>query len=144
MRSIFCEAVIVGAVLAVVPVDGDTLKAGDCRLRLLTIDAPELRGPCPEIAAQARQRLADLAGGIVVITAMRGRDRYGRPLVMLASDQAPDLGDAMIRQGMARRYRPGVREWCPTLPSAAPGAAASPEPAPGPEPAPASAVPTPR
>lgn len=109
-----CSFAVVGTLIALAaPIDGDTLRVGQCRLRLAGIDTPELKGACLEFAADARERLRELSRRGVTITADYGRDRYGRPLVDVASPDGRDVGEVLMREGFARRYRPGIRGWCP-------------------------------
>lgn len=68
-------------------VDGDTLRIGDTRIRLVGIDAPELEQTCTRAGEeswpcgrQARSFLADLVGREDVSCLDSGRDRYGRTL----------------------------------------------------------------
>jgi len=63
-------------------VDGDTLRCGRERVRLLNIYAAELSEPG---GVEARARLADLVLGLVYID-RRGRDQYGRTLAVLYVD----------------------------------------------------------
>jgi micrococcal nuclease len=100
-------------------IDGDTIEcAGAARVRLVNIDAPELRGRCAlesELAARARAFVAArLAEGVVTIRPdpRRPRDRFGRTLAWVAVDGA-DLGEALIAEGLARRWDGRRRAWCP-------------------------------
>jgi micrococcal nuclease len=88
-------------------IDGDTLRCGDGRYRLLGVDAPELAGHCRKgrvcvsgdpIASKAN--LARLIDGKPVKIETVGKDRYGRGLVM-ASVEGADLSCAQIRSGNA-------------------------------------------
>lgn len=91
---------------AIVVVDGDSLRCGAERLRLLGIDAPELHGcpswrQCVEGDGQAAKR--SLAAG-VRLGPFRfrrvGRDRYGRSLV-LAWAGSTNLACWQLRSGYA-------------------------------------------
>lgn len=86
-------------------VDGDTLRCGSERVRLLGIDAPE-KGRCPvtrrcapgdPIASENSLRAA--AEGPLTITRV-GRDRYGRTLALVAG-QRGDLSCHQLRAGQA-------------------------------------------
>lgn len=73
---------------AVVVVDGDSLRCGSERLRLLGIDAPELGG-CPSwrqcVEGDGHAAKQSLAAGVRLgpFRYQRvGRDRYGRSLVL--------------------------------------------------------------
>jgi len=88
-------------------VDGDTLRIGGKRVRLLGIDAPELGQtctgadgadwPCGEVA---RSKMVALLGGGQVTCQPRGHDRYGRVLAHCLA-AATDLGEAMVAGGFA-------------------------------------------
>jgi len=71
-------------------IDGDTLRCGDERVRLLGIDAPELPGHCQQgrhcapgdpLASTRSLRAALLLGPIVIRRI--GTDRYGRTLALV-------------------------------------------------------------
>ena len=87
--------------------DGDLLRVGNQRIRLIGIDAPELtqtcrdaRGGTWDCGRAAKARLAELvAGGNVSCTA-RDTDHYGRTLASCSAGGI-DLGRAMVRDGLA-------------------------------------------
>lgn len=92
--------------------DGDTLRCGAERVRLLGIDAPELPGHCrrgrqcaPGDPVAATRSLGEAAAGELYIERI-GTDRYGRTLA-LVSNPAGDLSCHQLRAGMAT-YR---RQW---------------------------------
>lgn len=71
---------------ALVAIDGDTLRCGDERIRLLAIDAPELPGHCrrgrhcaPGDPVASKRSLAGALSGRASIE-RHGHDRYGRTL----------------------------------------------------------------
>lgn len=94
--------------------DGDTIRCGDERIRLLDIDAPELSQPkCPSErsrALAARDRLRELlVPGFVV---HRGSlDRYGRTLARITVD-GRDVGRQLVSEGHAREWRGRRLPWC--------------------------------
>ncbi|MBB4304095.1 endonuclease YncB(thermonuclease family) [Rhodobium orientis] len=67
-------------------VDGDSLTFDDRRVRLVGIDAPELRQDCSNgkkpypCGRRARDSLAELVNGDKVSCRISGRDRYDRAL----------------------------------------------------------------
>ena len=74
-------------------VDGDTIRCGDERIRLLGIDAPELPGHCNSVRVCApgdphasAASLAAALTGQIQITRL-GYDRYGRTLAALAGSK---------------------------------------------------------
>ena len=93
--------------LACVAIDGDTLRCGSERVRLIGIDAPELPGHCAPwrrcVAGDPRRSKAALARLVadrpVTLTRL-GRDRYGRTLA-LANAGGVNLACAQIRDGQA-------------------------------------------
>lgn len=90
-------------------INGDTLRCGRERIRLLGIDAPELPGHCRRglrcvkgdpVASRAALAAA-IARGQATIE-RRGRDRYGRTLARVRVNGV-DLSAHMVRTGMAVR-----------------------------------------
>ena len=96
-------------------VDGDTLRVGRERVRIIGLDTPEMRGQCPRenaMARQARDRMAQLVAGGVRL-APSGRDRYGRLLAVVRDNRGRNVAQVMIREGRARLYEAGRRAgWC--------------------------------
>jgi hypothetical protein len=91
-------------------VDGDTLRCGDERIRLLGIDAPELPGHChgtrvcaPGDPYASQRHLATAIDGKLTIYRM-GTDRYGRTLATV-SGSAGDLSCGQLKAGLAI-YKP--------------------------------------
>jgi endonuclease YncB( thermonuclease family) len=87
-------------------VDGDTLRCGNERVRLLGIDAPELAGHC-----QPGRRCAPGDGNASTASLRRaiewsmaiervGQDRYGRTLALVRSSKG-DLSCWQVRSGQA-------------------------------------------
>ena len=106
-------------------VDGDTFLARihvrpgmdvATKVRLRRIDAPELHARCADEFAKAQaatQALRVMLADREVTLAGIGFDRYGRVLADVATRRTPDVGAAMLAQGMARPYQGGRREsWC--------------------------------
>jgi endonuclease YncB( thermonuclease family) len=106
--------------------DGDTFEARvhvwpgldiTTKVRLRGIDAPELKGRCPEERAKAevaRTALtAILAEGAVEISRV-GLDKYGgRVDADAATRSTPDVSAALLSAGLARSYTGGRRaNWC--------------------------------
>jgi micrococcal nuclease len=100
-------------------VDGDTVKRGSVRTRLLNLDTPEpgSRAKCPEereLAARARARLKDLIkGGNWQMIWSKRHEKYVRDLTVLTID-GQDVAAIMIAEGLARPYtgRKKRRGWC--------------------------------
>ena len=96
------------------PVDGDTvvlrgrgrgpLPAQDTRVRLLLVDTPEVSGQdeClgPEAARRAVELLPD--GSLVAVLADTERlDRFGRSLLHVWNAEGVEVGQALLREGLA-------------------------------------------
>ncbi|GAM00540.1 thermonuclease family protein [Sphingomonas parapaucimobilis] len=91
-------------------IDGDTLRCGRERIRLIGIDAPEMPGHCRpgRLCAvgdpfASRDSLANALFAPIVIERV-GRDRYGRTLAFVSAG-GEDLSCVQLRRGQAR-YRP--------------------------------------
>lgn len=73
--------------------DGDTIRCGDERIRLLGIDAPELPGHCRRgrdcVEGDPYSSTSNLVAGMTgQLTIDRvGKDRYGRTLAVVAGSQ---------------------------------------------------------
>jgi endonuclease YncB( thermonuclease family) len=87
-------------------VDGDTLRLGAQRMRLMGFDAPELKQRCGEGAESwpcgvaAKQALEALAKRDAFRCEGGKSDQYGRLLVFcFVGDE--DVGEVMVRSGMA-------------------------------------------
>jgi endonuclease YncB( thermonuclease family) len=107
-------------------IDGDTVEVRAhvwldqmivTRVRLRSIDAPEMRAGCPEEArraAAARDALVALLGdGKIYLTSL-GRDKYGgRVLGDLLTAEGYSISSRMLTTGHARPYAGGKRQgWC--------------------------------
>lgn len=87
--------------------DGDTLRtASGRRVRLVQIDAPELRGDCyGKAALVALRRLAPPGTKIELVRdpALDGADRYGR-LLRYVFVSGTNVNVALVRAGAASPY----------------------------------------
>ncbi|MBM3557656.1 MAG: nuclease [Alphaproteobacteria bacterium] len=115
---------VAAAVLRVI--DGDTLEIRariwlgqdvTVMVRLSGVDAPELRGKCPEERAKAlaaRALIDNLIGGGRVILRNVIEDKYGgRVLAKVETAEGKDLGEALLAAGLAHAYAGKKREgWC--------------------------------
>ena len=101
---------------AVVITDGDTFRYHGTKIRVADIDAPEVRGRCPEesrLAARATDRLEALlhAGPFELRTLGRDEDRYGRKLRVVTRN-GRSLGDQLVAEGLARTWTGRREPWC--------------------------------
>lgn len=87
-------------------VDGDTIDTAIGRVRVIGIDTPEVGEPC---YAEAKERTRQLVVGGEVEILIRANsedvDRYGRKLRTVIIRGVGDLGEILIREGLANaRY----------------------------------------
>lgn len=104
---------VAGAITCTSPsvTDGDTLRCGDVRIRLSSIDAPEMPGHCrpgractPGDPYASQANLARLVQGMEMACAQEDVDRYGR-IVARCSVAGRDLSCAQVEGGFAvERY----------------------------------------
>lgn len=87
--------------------DGDTIRIGETRIRLVGLDAVELDQTCVDgsgaqwpCGREARSFLEALSKGAETTCAADGRDRYRRVLARCATRHA-DLGEQVVRAGWA-------------------------------------------
>lgn len=112
--SAFLAGPALGSDLTVV--DGDTVRLGDERIRIIGLDAPELHGHCraeKRLAIRARDRMAQLIAGdhVEVIRSLR-KDKYRRTLAIIRVNGV-DVARVMIIEGLARPYHGERRQsWC--------------------------------
>lgn len=95
----------------VVVLDGDTLKAAETKYRIYGIDAPEFSQTCSEpngrpwnCGRAARARLRALIAHNHVRCVSRARDRFARIVANCSVDGVPDLGEALVREGLAINF----------------------------------------
>ena len=86
-------------------VDGDTIRCGSERVRLLGIDAPEIHG-CPSYrqcvqgdGEASRKSLQAMMGGRISVQRV-GQDRYGRTLAQVYAG-GRNVACEQIRRGQA-------------------------------------------
>ncbi|PHR62656.1 MAG: hypothetical protein COA47_02805 [Robiginitomaculum sp.] len=103
--------------LALFVIDGDTVRLGEERIRLIGIDTPEMKGRAECIAEQlladqATKRARDLLGGPDVVIHRTGKlDRYKRSLATITVD-GMDYGQMMIDEGLAVKWSGRREDWC--------------------------------
>ena len=91
--------------------DGDSLKVDGENIRLNGIDAPELHQTCRDGQAgewpcgqAAKARLAELVSTGQVACVAHRRDIFGRTLAVCSVGDIPDLGEVLVREGLAVSY----------------------------------------
>ena len=114
--SLLLLAAPVQAGLACRVIDGDSLACGSERIRIVGLDAPELRGRChAEVrsARAAQTRMQQLVAPGITIE-RRGRDRYRRTLAVVRVRGGQNVAHIMIRERLARAYEGNGqrRGWC--------------------------------
>jgi endonuclease YncB( thermonuclease family) len=103
-------------------VDGDTLKIAQRTIRIVGIDAPEVRAQCPaealgaERATAVLQRWVNAAPFELVPRLDSPTDKYGRELMTArrtVRGRTETAAEVMIEAGVARAYRGEARAgWC--------------------------------
>lgn len=90
-------------------IDGDTLRCGSIRVRLVGIDAAELPGHCrmgrrcaEGDPYQQRDALRDLTAGELTIIPLNF-DKYGRMIARIRNARGEDLSCAMLAAGATYR-----------------------------------------
>ncbi|MCF6302417.1 MAG: thermonuclease family protein [Devosiaceae bacterium] len=96
--------------------DGDSIRIGDQRVRLLGIDAPELdqiclndKGASWSCGERSKQRLAQLLSSGNVLCNFEARDKFGRALSLCKVGNR-DVGAILVREGLAVSYNDYPRE----------------------------------
>jgi micrococcal nuclease len=95
-------------------VDGDTFWIDGEKVRVETIDAPEVKGRCASetaLAARATRRLAQLLSNRSIELSRNGTDRYGRTLARVRTSGG-DVGAVLVGEGLAQRWTGSKAEWC--------------------------------
>ena len=89
-------------------IDGDTLRSGNVEVRLYGVDAPELNQTCigsdgKEWACgrAAHNRLRSLIGRYAVDCEPRAHDKFNRVVAVCRTSKVTDLGEALVRDGLA-------------------------------------------
>lgn len=106
-------------------VDGDTFWLNGEKIRIADIDTPEIGQPrCKEeylLGIKAAQRLTEILneGGFVLVSTAEGDvDRYGRKLRVVKRGDV-SVGDQLLREGLAHKWRGKRLPWCQSAPIAA-------------------------
>jgi len=98
-------------------VDGDTFWFAGEKYRIADIDTPETHPPrCAEEAALGKAATERLQrwlneGAFTLESIDRDTDRYGRKLRVVTRG-GTSVGDALVGEGLARRWEGHRRPWC--------------------------------
>jgi endonuclease YncB( thermonuclease family) len=107
--------------------DGDTFSAYvalengikiSVRVRIMQIDAPEMNGACAreiEMAVASKMRLGNLLpqGKRVMLHNVKDDKYLGRIDAHVLDLDGRDIGDILLKEGLARKYNGGRRQpWC--------------------------------
>ncbi|MBO5662974.1 MAG: thermonuclease family protein, partial [Alphaproteobacteria bacterium] len=88
------------------------------RVRLINIDTPEINGECAsesKMARRARGRLEKLLprGATIELENIKDDKYLGRIDANAILSDGRDVGEVLVRDGLARRYNGGRRQpWC--------------------------------
>jgi len=103
-------------------IDGDTFKLGSRKIRIVGIDAPEVKAQCAqearlaELATAMLQRELNEAPFEMLAPLTRSYDKYGRDLRVLRRKQADgsygSIADDLRRTGLVHRYAGFKTGWC--------------------------------
>lgn len=98
----------------VAAIDGDTLKSKDAEVRLYGIDAPELYQTCTgadgkawDCGRAAQAKLKSLVARRAVDCEPKSRDKFNRTVAVCYTSAVPDLGEALVREGLAVNFGVG-------------------------------------
>lgn len=111
-------------------IDGDTLDVvariwpgleTRARVRLASVDTPELGSPCPNARklAQTAQQLVEqtLRDKPITLVHIRPEHAYGRILADVEMADGTDIGAVLLQRGLARPFHTKVRcDWCAAAP----------------------------
>jgi endonuclease YncB( thermonuclease family) len=95
----------------VAAIDGDTLKSANAEVRLYGIDAPELYQTCTDADGKtwdcgraAQTKLKALVARRAVDCEPKSRDKFNRIVGICWTSATPDLGEALVREGLALNF----------------------------------------
>jgi endonuclease YncB( thermonuclease family) len=95
----------------VAAIDGDTLKSANAEVRLYGIDAPELYQTCTDADGKAwdcgraaQAKLKALVARRAVDCEPKSRDKFNRSVAVCYTSAVPDLGEALVREGLAVNF----------------------------------------
>jgi len=114
------EADITVAASQIRVVDGDTIRFGRERIRIIGLDAPESGNlaKCDaerQLSALATMTFREMIEGKFIEIRRDGHDRYGRTLAHVSIQGGGNVAELMIRQRLAVRFGNGRPDWCSGL-----------------------------
>jgi endonuclease YncB( thermonuclease family) len=100
----------------VAAIDGDTLRSANAEVRIYGIDTPELDQTCIDqdgkdwtCGRNAQAKLKALVARRAVDCTPKGRDKFNRTLAICRTSATQDLGEALVREGLAVNFGVGDR-----------------------------------
>lgn len=98
-------------------IDGDSLQIGKDEVRLWGIDAPEFNQTCQpnhvQVGRIARAFLQHLIDNKPVQCKSKGRDVYGRPLVICLNHEGSDMSRKLVEAGWAWAFARYALDYVP-------------------------------
>lgn len=101
--------------MKVTVLDGDSFRSGAETYRIADIDAPELRQTCKDAKGTtwscgiaARDRLIALTMRGALTCTPRGNDQFGRTIARCSVLGVSDIGEALVREGLALDFGRGA------------------------------------
>jgi endonuclease YncB( thermonuclease family) len=98
----------------VAAIDGDTLRSANAEVRIYGIDTPELDQTCTDqngkdwtCGRDAQAKLNALVARRAVDCTPKGRDKFNRTVAICRTSAVPDLGEALVREGLAVNFGVG-------------------------------------
>ena len=98
----------------VTAIDGDTLKSANAEVRLYGVDAPELYQKCTgadgkewDCGRAAQAKLKALVARRAVDCEPKARDKFNRTVAVCYTSAVADLGEALVREGLAVNFGVG-------------------------------------
>ena len=98
----------------VAAIDGDMLRSADAEVRIYGIDAPELDQTCTDqngkdwtCGRDAQAKLKSLVARRAVDCTPKGRDKFNRTVAVCRTSTTQDLGEALVREGLAVNFGVG-------------------------------------
>jgi endonuclease YncB( thermonuclease family) len=114
VSAVVCTVALVCSPMTVKVIDGDTLRIGDERIRIIGYDAPETKGECAaesRLARRSTARLADLITQGPVVIDRQGLDRFDRTLAHVHVNDK-NVAETLLSEGLMQVWKGHKAEWC--------------------------------